>query len=97
LTRLASFCSGVLEVVNAVAVRLEDVIGELVDGLGPRPIDCDPTGSRAKAILARWNDNALIDWSGDDGGKWVFGVSNATVEDLIDDTAEYFRLAGGRP
>lgn len=37
MTRLASLCAGALEVANAIAVRLEDVIGEWVDGLGPRP------------------------------------------------------------
>jgi hypothetical protein len=99
MTRLASFCSGVLEVVNAVAVRLEDVVGEWVDGLAPRPV----TVSRereAVALLARWNDDALINWKAAGGfgtmnssdiGGWGFGVSNRTVSELINDTAEFFR------
>lgn len=95
MTRLTSLLSAALDIAGTVAVRLEDVVGEWVDGWGPRPVDCDPSGDRAKRLLVRWNDDALIDWSGDDGGGWVFGVSNAIVADLIDDTAEYFRLVEG--
>lgn len=51
MTRLTSFCAGALEVVNAIAVRLEDVVGEWVDGRAPRP----PTREReqvAEALVA---------------------------------------------
>lgn len=37
MTRLASLCAAALEVANAVAVRVEDVVGEWVDSWGPRP------------------------------------------------------------
>jgi hypothetical protein len=66
LIRLREFASGALEVFNAIAVRLEDVIGEWVDTRQPHPkraisidarerivADAGPSRTRGRWLLRR--------------------------------------------
>jgi hypothetical protein len=89
VTRLASFCSGVLEVVNAVSVRLEDVVGEWVDGLAPRPVT-----TRGNSKRSRVQEAADRKWPKRKGTGW--GADISAREETVLSVADWLRTESRR-